>query len=505
MSADDVRGAAGRPDRRAQKRAAEVVSEIESDIMARGWPVGEVIGTVSDLIDRYGVSRAVIREAIGLLEHKMIVKMRHGPGGGVEVRAPVADAVIGAISTYLEFSGVTNRELAELRHLLVGLAARLATERIDEAGVARLRRVLDDEQKGMQEGASAVARQLDFYVCVAELSGNPALPLFWSVLMQRLVRPMIAHDPGPEEIASMHVAHDQVVRAVVSGDASRAESVMREHLAERYEGVVAPIEIEGQHEQPYFRDDELDAFGFSFVLANASPREKLPARVAREIKDLILEGSLAAGEVIGMEGDLLERFGVSRSVFREAVRIVEFYGLAEMRRGPRGGLTVSTPHAETMEEAVISYLEFMGIELHHLLEVRVAIELMNVEWTIERTRDGLDELSDIVERERVGAVPSRQFALHELLSRLSGNRASALLTNVLSRMIDRQVDMQTLPPNSSPDEGAAINARGHAEHVAIVEAVLAGDVALARHRMLRHLEFISTAFDRLARVQSSSD
>jgi len=58
----------------------------------------------------------------------------------------------------------------------------------------------------------------------------------------------------------------------------------------------------------------------------------------------------------------MARFGVSRAVFREAVRMLEFFGVVEVRRGRDGGLVVGRmdPHG-TIVSALL-YLNFTGIE-----------------------------------------------------------------------------------------------------------------------------------------------
>jgi DNA-binding FadR family transcriptional regulator len=95
-----------------RKRASELAGVIEAEIMQAGWPVGKVIGTFAQLIERYGVSRAVVREAVGLLEHKMLVRVRFGPSGGIAVRAPVQESVVHAMGAYFDFSGVSDGELS---------------------------------------------------------------------------------------------------------------------------------------------------------------------------------------------------------------------------------------------------------------------------------------------------------------------------------------------------------------------------------------------------------
>ena len=71
-------------------------------------------------------------------------------------------------------------------------------------------------------------------------------------------------------------------------------------------------------------------------------REK-PQQIADELRRLIVSGELSEGDSLGHEPDLVERFGVSRPSFREALRILEAEGLITVVRGVRGGVVVHEP------------------------------------------------------------------------------------------------------------------------------------------------------------------
>ena len=82
----------------APKLASVVARRIEDDVVARGWPVGTVLGSETDLLERFGVSRAVLREAVRIVEHTGAARMRRGPGGGLVVSEPNRSAVVTAMS-----------------------------------------------------------------------------------------------------------------------------------------------------------------------------------------------------------------------------------------------------------------------------------------------------------------------------------------------------------------------------------------------------------------------
>src|SRR6202035_2593152 len=125
------------------KRAAKVADLIVDDVMALGWPVGEVLGSETDLLERYEVSRAVFREAVRLVEHEQVARTRRGPGGGLVITEPTVAAVIDAVVFYLYRVEATLDELFEARIVLEEIMAGLAPGRVDRDDLARLRTFLD--------------------------------------------------------------------------------------------------------------------------------------------------------------------------------------------------------------------------------------------------------------------------------------------------------------------------------------------------------------------------
>src|SRR3954469_4673774 len=158
--------------------AGRVARRIEADVLARGWPVGTSLGSEPELRARHGVSRAVLREAVRLVEHHQGARMRRGPGGGLFVVSPDAGPAARALVIYLQYAGTGVDDLMEARRLLEPLSARLAAEGIGEDGVALIRRTLAEEAA---ETAPA-GRPERLHVVLAELSGNHVLGLFVDVL-----------------------------------------------------------------------------------------------------------------------------------------------------------------------------------------------------------------------------------------------------------------------------------------------------------------------------------
>src|SRR5215207_11596676 len=141
----DVAASNGAVEPAVGKLAAQVARRIEAEVLARGWPVGESLGSEPELRVRHGVSRSVLREAVRLVEHHQVARMRRGPNGGLFVVAPDAGPAAQAMVIYLEYVGTSVEDLLHARRLLEPLAAGLAARQVTEDGITQLRRTVDTD------------------------------------------------------------------------------------------------------------------------------------------------------------------------------------------------------------------------------------------------------------------------------------------------------------------------------------------------------------------------
>jgi DNA-binding FadR family transcriptional regulator len=464
------RAATDPPARSGSKLAATVADRIIGDIAALGWPEGEVVGSETELLGRYGVSRAVFREAVRLVEHKQVARMRRGPGGGLVVSPPSVDSVADAVSVYLFYVGAEIEEVIEARVALEEAAAELAPPRLDEDGIAALRAVIGRERAGR-----AVDHR-ELHGLVAALTGNPALE-FSVDLLHRVT---LLYLPPRDRIARQvkvdaAAAHAAIVEAIVAGDESRARRRMRRHL---------------DAEADYLRGRRPSRRRLVEVTDAEGRGDKRAEVTARRILGEVTAAGWPVGRLLGSEAELIERHDVSRAVLREAVRVLEHHQVARMRRGPGGGLFVTEPDAAAVTEAVALHVDRLGIGPAHLFEVRAAVEMA----VLDRVLPGLDaagrsRIDGALEAERSATgeeLPVIGHDLHDVLAEVGGNRVLELLTMVLTRLTRSRMPA----PPAAPDPLAT---RAVVDtHQKIVDAIVAGDRDLARHRMRRHLDALRT-------------
>ncbi|MGH3541569.1 MAG: FadR/GntR family transcriptional regulator [Mycobacterium sp.] len=451
---------------------------IEADIIRRGWPIGQSLGSEQALQQRYRASRAVLREAVRLVEHHRVARMRRGPNGGLLVCEPDAAPATHAIIIYLEYLGTTIGDLLDARLLLEPLAASLAAERIDESGIDRLRTVLYAD--GHRTPGPWAPRD-EFHTVLAEQSKNPVLRLFIDILMRLSSR--YAEDSradsaseAVEAIEQMHREHSEIVAAVTAGDSARAKTLSEQH-AQSVTGWLQAHRLPGRGRKRRGLD-------------RAAPQGKRAEVLAAAIRDDIAANGWQVGSVFGTEVALTERYRVSRSVLREAVRLLEYHAIARTRPGPGGGLVVAKPQAQASIDTIALYLQYRKPCRDDLRLVRDAIEIDNVARVVKRrdtpdVRAFLDTHRLVIQE--AGIDPRKagmeEFLFHTGLAQLAGNAVLDLFLRILVELFRRH--WATTEPKL-PSRADLVDVER--AHLSIIEAIRDGDDSLARHRTRRHLD-----------------
>ncbi|MGP0029457.1 MAG: FadR/GntR family transcriptional regulator [Acidimicrobiales bacterium] len=450
------------------KRAAKVADLMVEDVMALGWPVGEVLGSEADLLERYHVSRAVFREAVRLVEHQQVARTRRGPGGGLVITEPTVGAVIDAVVLYLHRVDATLDEIFEARIILEEIACQLAAQRTDEDDLGQLRPFAE----GVPIDREGDPREL--HAMVAAISRNAGLELFVDVFnrVAQLYSPDWQRLGSAVATETTH-AHAMIAEALMAGDPGLTRNRMRKHL---------------QAEADFFRRrrSTRQLLPDSVVLAQ-SGQGKGAEVVARNITQRIVTEGLEPGDLVGTEPELIEREGVSRALLREAVRLLEHHQIARMRRGPGGGLFVMAPSANAVTDVAAIYLARRGMQLAELAELRTGVEVAITDLAAERIDDeGAAGLHEALLREEHSTDAERAEVVHDLHAAVAAaaqNRVLQLVALVLIRL-SRLHQIERLAPKAR----GQIRAEVLRTHEGIASAVESGDRELARHRMRRHLE-----------------
>src|ERR671930_2747327 len=106
----------------------------------------------------------------------------------------------------------------------------------------------------------------------------------------------------------------------------------------------------------------------SEVVLEPVRRSRIYEHIVDQIHALIREGRWSPGDQIPPERELAERFRVSRTSVREALRALEMQGIIESRQG--GGTFIRSSNTEALVGPLVAAILSGRRELAEVLEVR---------------------------------------------------------------------------------------------------------------------------------------
>ncbi len=215
-----------------QRVAEEIAEQLRSLILNGQYPPGSKLPPERELSKRLRVNRASLREALKKLEHLGLVRIRQGDGtrvqnfmetGGIELvqhLLPLGGGRPELIRDLLEFRRIFGRELARLA------AARSAKDR---EGLVRLR-ALADKADRTTGAAELFDLDFDFYVAIAQMSGNQVMLLLINTVRDgvRGFMPLLANLAAPQETVRKH--HRELIASIERGDVAGAGRTADEYL-----------------------------------------------------------------------------------------------------------------------------------------------------------------------------------------------------------------------------------------------------------------------------------
>jgi DNA-binding FadR family transcriptional regulator len=223
------------PRRRLRTLALELVEVLGQRIREGHLASGDKLPTEAAIMDEFGVSRTVVREAISKLQASGLVDTRHGIGSFVR---PLSE-----VGGHFRLAGEqigTLHDVIALLELRIGLeteAAGLAAQRRSEAQLAVMRNALQAFGEAVAAGEDAVGSDFAFHLEIARATQNR----HYAALMLDLGEPVIPRarlngaevptDARRDYLRRVNSEHESILDAIAAGDADAARAAMRTHLA----------------------------------------------------------------------------------------------------------------------------------------------------------------------------------------------------------------------------------------------------------------------------------
>jgi DNA-binding FadR family transcriptional regulator len=232
-------------------KAAELVAEdLRRDIVRGALRPGDFLPTEANLIDRYGVSRPTLREALRVLEAESLISLQKGARGGARVLGPQLDAAARYGGHLIQAQGGSLEDVLIAEEMLqVGAVRLLAAER-PERGLAALREGLAAEAEALDDITAFSTCAVNFHAGLIAATGNQSIALLAGILrsiVERHVMLVAGKQPPtatpPRWRVKSHEVHTQVLALIEAGDVDGAEGLWRRHLQTSRRAMMKEIPI----------------------------------------------------------------------------------------------------------------------------------------------------------------------------------------------------------------------------------------------------------------------
>ncbi|WP_254512899.1 FadR/GntR family transcriptional regulator [Anatilimnocola floriformis] len=216
------------------------------------------------------------------------------------------------------------------------------------------------------------------------------------------------------------------------------------------------------------------------VLAGSNRVEEVVVR----LREQIVSGKLTANDSLPSEGDLATTYRVSRTVIREAMRILCTQGLVEISQGRRPRVKGADPQAAIV--SLDALLSRGSGSLQHLTEVRLPLEVEIAGLAAERaTAEQLQALAQtndqLASANSLEECIEADIAFHRALAAATNNPLFVLLLETVAQLL-RESRRRTLTQSGTQ--------LAWEEHVKIYQTVAQHDPAAAREAMRQHMRLI---------------
>ncbi len=211
---------------------------------------------------------------------------------------------------------------------------------------------------------------------------------------------------------------------------------------------------------------------------------RLPDEVASSIIDAIETRQLKTGDRLPTEAELSKRFGVARTVVREAISLLRYDGIVDSRRGV--GAFIADPAQKSTFRISPACFEKRK-RIVQLLQLRTGVQAGASALAAEMRSDA--DMQDIVRifaqveaADRLGpdaALELRvdsELQLYRRIAEASGNEYYVEVTLMIETNIQNNLRSAFLKNAANSEFGASIIA----EHRAVVDALQSGDAEAAR-------------------------
>ena len=215
-----------------QKLSDQVFDRLWQMIVSGELAPGDTMPSERVLMEKFGVGRPAVREALQTLANKGVITISHGERSRVnELSANIALDQVNDVARLLLSAEPSNLEhLKQVRKILEAGTVRTAAPLCSKKDAAELRGLVETQRSCIGNAKGFIKADIEFHTAIAEITENPLLKAVTHAMLSWLFeyyQPLL-HWSGREETTL--VEHAKLVDLLEAHDADSAADLMRKHL-----------------------------------------------------------------------------------------------------------------------------------------------------------------------------------------------------------------------------------------------------------------------------------
>ena len=209
----------------------KLAQTLETSIREGKLGTGEKLPTENALVEKYGVSRTVVREAFSRLKTLGLIETRQGSGAYVKA-LPQPDS--GKLKLIPDGSVEAVLKVVEVRRALEAESAALAAERRTPQSLKKIKQAMAALDKAVANGGDGVSEDVAFHAAIAQAANNPFLMdtlAYLNQFLENATRVTRANEATRAHLEdAVRNEHQAILDAIEAGDIRAARQAGTKHM-----------------------------------------------------------------------------------------------------------------------------------------------------------------------------------------------------------------------------------------------------------------------------------
>lgn len=214
-----------------KSKAEYVAQRLLDRIVTANLTPGSSLGTETEILQQFDVSRPTLRESLRILEAQGVLELRPGPKGGIIVTMPGTDILAHGLSVHLRMHDVPFIAVLRAREVIEPALAAEAAENGTDDDFAQMQASID-RMKEIDDQAKFIEETRVFHSLVAHAGRNLVMTIFWSTISLVAAGEVhgIQYTTGNQK--RLIDAHQAILDACRRRDSADAAALMKDHVRE---------------------------------------------------------------------------------------------------------------------------------------------------------------------------------------------------------------------------------------------------------------------------------